>query len=49
MFDVGRIITFVLLAVAVIAAIYAWQHRPSLDKTQIPAPGPIVVTINPNP
>jgi hypothetical protein len=28
---VARMFTFVLLALAVIAAIYVWQHRPSLD------------------
>jgi hypothetical protein len=47
--DVGRMITFVLLVVAVIAAVYAWQHRPSLDNPQLPAPGANVVTINPLP
>jgi hypothetical protein len=47
--DVGRMITFVLLAVAVIAGIYAWQHRPSLDNPQLPAPGVNVVTIDPLP
>jgi hypothetical protein len=47
--DVGRMITFVLLVVAVIAAVYVWQHRSSIDNPQLPAPGVNVVTINPLP
>jgi hypothetical protein len=48
-FAVARLFTFVLLIVAVIAAIYVWQHRASIDNPGIPAPGPKVVTINPLP
>jgi hypothetical protein len=44
---VGRVITFVLLVVAVVAAIYAWQHRSAIENPQVPAPGPVVVTVNP--
>jgi hypothetical protein len=40
-------ITFVLLVVAVLAAMYVWQHKPSLDNA--PVPGLNVVTINPLP
>jgi hypothetical protein len=44
---VARMFAFVLLALALIAAIYVWQHRPSLDNPRVPGPGLNVVTINP--
>ena len=47
MSNVGRIVTFVLLVVAVVAAIYVWQHKPSLNNA--PVPGLNVITINPLP
>jgi hypothetical protein len=39
-------VTFVLLVIAVVAAIYVWQHRTSLDNSKVP--GLKVVTINPS-
>jgi hypothetical protein len=39
-------ITFELLVVAVLAAMYVWQHKPGLNG---PVPGLNVVTINPLP
>jgi hypothetical protein len=47
--DVRRVVTFLLLTIGVIAGIYVWQHRASIDNPQLPAPGPNVVTINPLP
>jgi hypothetical protein len=48
-FVVARVFTFLLIVVAVIAAIYVWQHRAAVDNPGVPAPGVNVVTTNPLP
>jgi hypothetical protein len=44
---VARMFAIFLLALGLNAAIYVWQHRPSLDNPRVPGPGLNVVTINP--
>jgi hypothetical protein len=46
---VARLFIVALLVAGAIAGVYAWKHRAALDNPQIPAPGPVVVTVNPLP